>query len=472
MQSFYTSLLALLLIVCNSFSASANFRPPRADFHVSFGPRIGGAEGGPDARFSLKVTSNRWIRATETVIVTYYVSGTANEGVDYDSLAQTVRIPGSWFSKGSVTIPIHILDDGIHEDTEHIKVGILSARTRSRYRKVDFDTAQITIPIVDNDPENTAEMRVLVSGSTSGAEGGPNGSITFSLSENYVAPEDIVIVYEYPVLGNTADPGIDFEDNPSAIIRAGQHSVTVPVPIYDDSYVEETESFTIGLSQVYGNETGQPYPFTYGDGTTVYITDNDGQLRQSSTNGAEGGPDGSFIISFPPGTSFYEDIVILYNLSGSADNNNDYDYLGEVRIPAGQSQVVVPVHIIDDQDVESTEDVVMQIYDTYSDVTYTTFSVAVLNNRSTITDNDSLVAKTVELSVYPNPVVNQVTVTIPSSLKKGQVLLMLSDANGKVLKRMVAKDNQHTIDMSRMARGTYFITVTNGIKQLTKKVVK
>jgi hypothetical protein len=469
MQSIYTSLFALLLIVCSNFSASANFRPPRADFHVSFGVRSNGAEGGSDASFNLKVTSNRRIRATETVIVTYYVAGTANEGIDYDSVQHTVRIPGSWLGKGSVTIPLHIIDDGIHEDTEHVKIGILSAKTRSRYRKVDYDTSQITLAIVDNDPENTAEMRVLVSGSANGAEGGPNGSITFSLSENYVAPEDIVIVYEYPVLGNTAYPGIDFEDGSTGIIYAGQHSTTITVPIYDDNYVEDTESFTIGLSQVYGNQTGQAYLFTYGDGTTVSISDNDGQLRQNSTNGAEGGPDGSFIIGFPPGTSFYEDVVILYNLSGSAGYNDDYQYFGEVRIPAGQSQVVVPLNIVDDQEIESTEDVVMQIYDTYSDVTYTTFSVGVINNRATITDNDSAANG---LTVYPNPVVDQVTVTIPASFKKGQVVLMLSDINGKVIKRILAKDNQHTLNLRDVGPGTYFITVTNGVKQLTKKIVK
>ena len=95
-----------------------------------------------------------------------------------------------------------------------------------------------------------------------------------------------------------------------------------------------------------------------------------------------------------------------------------------------------------------------------------------VSNVASITDNDNALKLKDELTVYPNPVVNNVIVTIPAYFNKETVVLLLSNINGKVIRRVVAKDSRHTLDLSKVTPGTYFITVTNGIKKLTKKIIK
>lgn len=73
-----------------------------------------------------------------------------------------------------------------------------------------------------------------------------------------------------------------------------------------------------------------------------------------------------------------------------------------------------------------------------------------------------------EVTVFPNPSTGNVTVTLP----QGPSIITLTDITGKVLYRVKEKDNRHTLDMSGKTPGIYFITVTNGDKQVTKKIVR
>ncbi|WP_217585208.1 T9SS type A sorting domain-containing protein, partial [Microbacterium sp. GbtcB4] len=62
------------------------------------------------------------------------------------------------------------------------------------------------------------------------------------------------------------------------------------------------------------------------------------------------------------------------------------------------------------------------------------------------------------LSVYPNPPVNNVTVTIPASLLKGQAVITLSDHTGRVLYQGRETSRKHIIDLGNIVPGVYFIT--------------
>lgn len=73
-----------------------------------------------------------------------------------------------------------------------------------------------------------------------------------------------------------------------------------------------------------------------------------------------------------------------------------------------------------------------------------------------------------EVTVFPNPSTGNVTVTLPH----GSSIITLTDLTGRVLYRVVEKDNRHILDMSGKAPGIYFITITNGDKQVTKKIVR
>ena len=76
------------------------------------------------------------------------------------------------------------------------------------------------------------------------------------------------------------------------------------------------------------------------------------------------------------------------------------------------------------------------------------------------------------LSVYPNPPVNNVTVTLPAALTKSPAVITLSDINGRVLYRGQSADRKHVIDMGSFVPGVYFITVSNGTEKITRKIIK
>jgi hypothetical protein len=77
-----------------------------------------------------------------------------------------------------------------------------------------------------------------------------------------------------------------------------------------------------------------------------------------------------------------------------------------------------------------------------------------------------------ELSIYPNPPVNNVTVTLPAALTKSPAVITLSDINGRVLYRGQSADRKHVIDMGSFVPGVYFITVSNGTEKITRKIIK
>ncbi|MFT3980392.1 MAG: PKD domain-containing protein [Ferruginibacter sp.] len=82
-----------------------------------------------------------------------------------------------------------------------------------------------------------------------------------------------------------------------------------------------------------------------------------------------------------------------------------------------------------------------------------------------------------EVGVYPNPVITDVTAKIVTSVTSGIAVITLSDERGTVVetRKVTLTGNilTETFRMSRYAKGTYFMRVSIGGKlQLTKKIVK
>jgi Calx-beta domain len=80
----------------------------------------------------------------------------------------------------------------------------------------------------------------------------------------------------------------------------------------------------------------------------------------ASADASEPGTAGAFTIS--ASSSLNESAVITYAVSGSANNGTDYETLtGEVIMPAGETQVTIPVTPIDDELQEGTESVALSL---------------------------------------------------------------------------------------------------------------
>lgn len=78
----------------------------------------------------------------------------------------------------------------------------------------------------------------------------------------------------------------------------------------------------------------------------------------------------------------------------------------------------------------------------------------------------------VEYSVYPNPAVNFLNVYIEPS-KHNNITMFITDISGKTIKRMenLQPTITYGVDLSSIANGTYFVTLTDGSGTALKKLV-
>jgi xyloglucan-specific exo-beta-1,4-glucanase len=73
-------------------------------------------------------------------------------------------------------------------------------------------------------------------------------------------------------------------------------------------------------------------------------------------------------------------------------------------------------------------------------------------------------------NVYPNPVTDRITITLPDEMKAASIKVI--NASGKVIIREKASGASHTIDMVHVPAGFYLIRANDGPKNLTLKVIK
>ncbi|OED45150.1 hypothetical protein AB832_01500 [Flavobacteriaceae bacterium (ex Bugula neritina AB1)] len=76
------------------------------------------------------------------------------------------------------------------------------------------------------------------------------------------------------------------------------------------------------------------------------------------------------------------------------------------------------------------------------------------------------------ISLHPNPVNNQLHVTIPNSATKNQYSYKITNVSGSEILRGTSEQNTRGIDVSQLPRGIYFITIINDTIAFTKKFVK
>jgi hypothetical protein len=84
------------------------------------------------------------------------------------------------------------------------------------------------------------------------------------------------------------------------------------------------------------------------------------------------------------------------------------------------------------------------------------------------------IKESIQLTTYPNPVVNQVKVTIPSAWQGKRVVLELFSSNGVKIQSMqinTANLNE-TIQMNQLAKGMYIIKVSSDTESAQQQVIK
>jgi hypothetical protein len=80
----------------------------------------------------------------------------------------------------------------------------------------------------------------------------------------------------------------------------------------------------------------------------------------------------------------------------------------------------------------------------------------------------------VKVQAYPNPVVNELRITVPTEWQNGTVTYDLYNASGKILQHLVSSNaNQtETIKMNSLTPGIYILKVTSGNQTAIKQLMK
>jgi len=82
--------------------------------------------------------------------------------------------------------------------------------------------------------------------------------------------------------------------------------------------------------------------------------------------------------------------------------------------------------------------------------------------------------KNVTVTAYPNPVVNDLRVTVPQTWQSKQVSMDLFNMNGQVVKHFATGNASQTevINVNDMPVGMYILKASNGTETASQKIVK
>ena len=93
-------------------------------------------------------------------------------------------------------------------------------------------------------------------------------------------------------------------------------------------------------------------------------------------------------------------------------------------------------------------------------------------SKLTVTAINDLKVPGIELSVYPNPTNNFLSIEVKTD-KQRDLLLSLLDLNGRLILQKKMAGNKQTINMQNYSPATYILKITEGNKEIkTYQIVK
>jgi Calx-beta domain len=284
------------------------------------------------------------VRRTRThgdLAVSYQVTGTATNGTDYVQLTGTVGLPDGVASADIAVVPI---PDQAAEGPETVVVTLTGVS--GPVGSFISSPSSATVTIVDT------VVTIAATDPDADESGQDPGAFTIARSDAGAA-----LSVAYAVSGS-ATPGADYPAlSGTAVIPAGQTSVTIPVNPVDDGLAEPTESVHLTLVAQPQYAVGSP------GADTVFIRQSGRRLpvvtatATTPTTSEAGGPPGVFTVS-RSGGSFADPLAVAFTLGGDASPVNDYAPVSSsVVIPAGAASATVPIVALADGIFEPAETV-------------------------------------------------------------------------------------------------------------------
>ncbi len=371
--------------------------------------------GGGTTTITLTATLSAASSLAVTVPFTINGSSTASAGgVDHDCAASNITITAG-NTTGNITCTA--TRDSMDESNETI---IFDMTTGSLVNATAGAITTHTLTITDDDAAPSVDFALASSATNEGNAGNTAIQIQIDIS----AASGLNVTVPYTITGTATGSGTDHDcANGSAIITAGNTSVTIDCNIIGETLLEadETIIFTMTTGSITNGAAGSVTVHT-----KTITNDDAGPTVQLGANfAANEGNAGTTTVDFTATLSAVSGLAttvpLQINGSSTATSNVDYDQCDtQIIIPAGQLSATGDCRILGDTTYEANETIIMEI-NTGSLVNAT--AGADTDQVFTITNDDA--APTVAFSVASqnetegNAGNNSVTVTINLSLAIG-----------------------------------------------------
>jgi acetyl esterase/lipase len=300
-------------------------------------------------------TISRTGATTSALTVNFSVTGSATSGTDYAALGTSVVIPAG---QSSVALAVTPIDDTAVEGTETVTLSIASNVT---YALGTINVASVNI--TDNDTSAIPVVTIVATDSDAGEPGNGGswtitraGSITSALAVSFTTSGTAPRAQDYTLSGVSGT---------TLTIPANQTSATILLNVVNDTVVEsiETAICTIAANAAY--TLGSPAS------ATINIADDDSStttqtvtVSASDANAAEPNDGGAWTLTRSGTTTAA--LTINFTTSGTATRTTDYTVDAPptgttLTFPANQATLVVPLTVVDDTELESSETAIFTI---------------------------------------------------------------------------------------------------------------
>jgi uncharacterized repeat protein (TIGR01451 family)/uncharacterized delta-60 repeat protein len=307
--------------------------------------------------------------------VNYAISGTAQNGLDYETLPGVVN-----FAAGQHTaaVIIRAIDDLFVEGDETVTLTLTPGTGYTT------NSGPATAIIVDNDLPTVSVDAVR----TITSEMSSISPAAFIVSRSGPLDQPLQVNY---LLGGTATNGIDFRSLPgSVVIPAGSDFARVEISALPDAVLEGRESVILQISSSTAYNVGRT------GSATVWIADASEPLvflQRTGTNvTAEGGAALQWTVTRVGGAP--GPLTVFYKVDGTADYNSDFTSVGNsVFLPKGITNATVTLAPVDDSfpEVQEVVNLTLVAGDGY-------ILGDAVNDQGFINDNDGGSAPLVEFS--------------------------------------------------------------------------
>ncbi|RYD21545.1 MAG: hypothetical protein EOP88_11010, partial [Verrucomicrobiaceae bacterium] len=226
----------------------------------------------------------------------------------------------------------------------------------------------------------------ILADAASAAEGSGAGNtaFTFTVSRTGDTTGDVTLDYAVTGAANAADFGGTL---PSGVFTLPntQASAVLTINVSKDSVLEPDEAFTVTLSNASGG-----YAITMAAASSTITNDDSATVTVAKVNdGAEANTPTNGLFRVTQSAASSTDTVINYTVGGSATGGSDYTALsGSVTITAGNTTADIPVPVLNDATVETTETVSVNLTSISAGHPGATLGATVLAGLD-ITDNDT-----------------------------------------------------------------------------------